>query len=104
VCRAKGAAPGDDVTVVWTGPSSNPEPSPQLVVVPAHAPGWNRLVLTAPVAVADLGSYFGDAQIVWKGAAAFSPNASVAGLIATTTGATVLAADLASGDEIWVKY
>lgn len=104
VCRARGAAPADDVTVLWTGPSTNPEPSPLLVVVPAHAPGWNRLVLTAPVTVADLGSYFGDAQILWKGTAAFSANAAVAALIATTTGATVLAADLASGDEIWVKY
>jgi hypothetical protein len=104
VCRPKGGTPADDVTVLWTGPSSNAEPSPQLVVVPAHSPGWNKLVLTAAVAAADFGSYFSDAQILWKGTAAFSPNATVAGLIAKTSGATTLAADLASGDEIWVKY
>lgn len=104
VCRPHGGTADDDVTVVWTGPSTNPEPSPQLVVVPAHSPGWNKLVLTAPVAAADLGAYFGDAQIVWKGTAAFSPNATVAALIAGTAGATVLSTALAAGDEIWVKY
>lgn len=104
VCRPLGGTPDDDVTVVWTGPSTNAEPSPQLVVVPAHSPGWNKLVLTAPVAAADLGAYFGDAQIVWKGVAAFSPNATVAALIGKTAGATVLSTDLAAGDEIWVKY
>jgi uncharacterized protein YcnI len=104
VCRPLGGTPDDDVTVVWTGPSTNAEPSPQLVVVPAHSPGWNKLVLIAPVAAADLGAYFGDAQIVWKGAAAFSPNATVAALIGKTAGATVLSTDLAAGDEIWVKY
>lgn len=104
VCRPQGGTAADDVIVVWTGPSSNPEPSPQLVVVPAHSPGWNKLVLTAGVAAADFGTYFGDAQIVWKCTAAFSPNATVAALIARTSGATVLAGDLASGDEILVKY
>jgi hypothetical protein len=104
VCRPKGGTPADDVTVLWTGPSTNPEPSPQLVVVPAHSPGWNKLVLTAAVAATDFGAYFGDAQIVWKGASAFSPNPTVAALITTTTGTTKLDADLASGDEIWVKY
>lgn len=104
VCRPLGGTPDDDVTVVWTGPSTNAEPSPQLVVVPAHAPGWNKLMLTAPVAAADLGAYFGDAQIVWKGTAAFSPNATVAALIGKTAGTTLLATDLAAGDEIWVKY
>lgn len=104
VCRRSGGGPADDVTVVWTGPSSNPEPSPLLVVVPPHSPGWNKLVLTTGVAVAEFGAYFGDAQIVWKGTSAFSSNASVAALITGTAGTTSLAADLAAGDEIWVKY
>jgi hypothetical protein len=90
--------------VIWTGPPSEAEPSPQLVVVPAHSTGWNKLVLTTDVAIADLGAYFGDAQVVWRGTAAFSANATVAGLIAKTTGVSVLASDLATGDEIWVKY
>jgi uncharacterized protein YcnI len=104
VCRPAGGTPADDVTVVWTGPSTNPEPSPNLVVVPAHSSGWNKLTMTAAVAAADLGTYFGDAQIVWKGAAAFSPNATVSALIGMTPGVTLLSADLAAGDEIWVKY
>jgi uncharacterized protein YcnI len=104
VCRPHGGTTDDDVTVVWTGPSTNAEPSPQLVVVPAHSPGWNRLVLATAVAAADLGAYFGDAQIVWRGTAAFSPNATVAALIGKTAGTTQLATDLAAGDEIWVKY
>lgn len=104
VCRPQGGTATDDVTVVWTGPSSNPEPSPQLVVVPAHTPGWNKLVLTAPVAAADLGTYFGDAQIVWKARAAFSANATVTAVIARTPGVSPLTTDLTSGDELWVKY
>jgi hypothetical protein len=72
VCRPKNGIPvTDDVTVVWTGPSTAVEPSPVLVVVPAHSPGWNKLTLTTAVAAADLGVYFGDAQIVWKGTSAF---------------------------------
>jgi len=94
----------DDMTVVWSGPSSNPEPSPLLVVVPAHSPGWNKIALTAAVAAKDFGAYFGDAQVVWKGSAAFSANATVSALIGTTAGVTTLTTDLAIGDEIWVKY
>jgi periplasmic copper chaperone A len=104
VCRPRGGTSTDDVTVIWTGPPSEAEPSPLLVVVPAHSTGWNKLVLTTDVAAADLGAYFGDAQVVWRGTAAFSPNATVAGLIAKTSGVSTLAGDLASGDEIWVKY
>lgn len=104
VCRPQGGTAADDVTVVWTGPSTNAEPSPLLVVVPAHSLGWNKLTLTAGVAVADFGSYFGDSQIVWKGTSAFSPNMAVAALITMTSGVTSLASDLAAGDEIWVKY
>jgi periplasmic copper chaperone A len=104
VCRPKGGTELDDVTVVWTGPPSVPEPSPQLVVVPAHSPGWNKITLTTAVAAKDFGAFFGDAQVVWKGTSAFSPNATVTGLIGTTTGVTPLTTDLAAGDEIWVKY
>ena len=104
VCRPRGGTGADDVTVVWSGPSTNPEPSPALVVVPAHSTGWNKLVLTTGVAVADFGAYFADAQIVWKATSAFSPNATVTGLIARTTGAAALTTNLVSGDEIWVKY
>jgi periplasmic copper chaperone A len=105
VCRPAGG-PSDgsqDVTVVWTGPDE-PEPAPKLTVLPARQSGWNKFTLTTAVAAADFGAYFGDAQIVWKGTAAFSANPAIAMLIMGTMGASVLSADLAVGDEIWVKY
>lgn len=104
VCRPQGGTVTDDVTVIWTGPSSNAEPSPVLTVVPAHVAGWHKVTLTSAILAADMGVYFGDAQIVWKGTAAFSSNAFTATLITMTSGVTALTADLAVGDEIWVKY
>jgi hypothetical protein len=104
VCRPKNGTILDDVTVVWTGPSSAAEPSPELAVGPSHGTGWNKLTLTAGVAAADLGVYFADAQIVWKGTEAFSANTAVSALIGMTPGVTPLTSDLAAGDEIWVKY
>jgi uncharacterized protein YcnI len=104
VCRPQGGTAADDVTVVWTGPSTNAEPSPVLTVVPNHATGWHKITLTTAVAAGDMGLYFGDAQIVWKGTSAFSSNAFTIALIAMTTGVTPLTTGLASGDEIWVKY
>jgi len=104
VCRPQGGTPADDVTVVWTGPSTNAEPSPNLIVVPAHALGWHKITMTTAITTAtDMGLFFGDAQIVWKGTSAFSANSFTTALIAMTTGVTPLAT-LAAGDEIWVKY
>jgi uncharacterized protein YcnI len=77
------------------------EPAPSIAIVPAHKPGWNKM--TVAVAVADLGTYFGDAQIVWKGSAAYSANPATTDLIKATSGVTALTS-LAAGDEIWVKY
>ncbi len=104
VCRPQGGTAADDLTVVWTGPSTNAEPSPLSIVVPSHVTGWHKFTLTTAVPAADMGLYFGDAQIVWKGTSAFSSNAFTAALITMTTGVTALTADLAVGDEIWVKY
>ena len=77
------------------------EPAPVLLILPAHQPGWNKLTL--PAAVPDLSVVFADAQIVWKGTAAYSPNTATLDQIKTTAGFSVLGA-LAAGDEIWVKY
>lgn len=98
------------ITVDWSATGATPaedagasEPAPALIVLPAHQPGWNKL--TVPVAVpADLFSkLFADAQIVWKGTAAFSNNPATQAQILGTAGVTALA-ELAAGDEIWVKY
>jgi uncharacterized protein YcnI len=97
---------GVETVVAWDQPegSMTGEPGPQLVVVPSRVPGWNKYTLTTAVPFAKVPAYFGDAQIVWKGNAAYSPSAALAPLITGTPGVTALTADLASGDEIWVKY
>jgi hypothetical protein len=77
------------------------EPAPALRVVPARRPGWNKYVVTQ--AMSDLSVFFGDAQIAWKGAAAYSANPATVGLIAATAGVTPLTS-LAPNDEVWVKY
>jgi uncharacterized protein YcnI len=105
-CRAMD---GTLSTVAWSMLPTDPvvdggavdEPAPALVVLPARRPGWNKFVVAA--AVSDLSTLFGDAQIVWKGAAAYSANATTAELIGSTAGVTALTA-LAANDEIWVKY
>lgn len=100
-------ADGGVAVSLWTNTSGippdagEPSPAPAIALVPAHRAGWNRM--TVPVAVDNLGLYFSDAQIVWKGNAAFSPNPSVTSLISTTSGVSVLAS-LQANDEIWVKY
>ncbi len=92
---------------LWTNTSGippdagEPEEAPAVALVPAHKPGWNKM--TVPVAVTELDVYFSNAQIVWKGNAAFSANPSVAQLISATSGVTELTS-LAANDEIWVKY
>jgi uncharacterized protein YcnI len=102
-CRA---ADGGTSSVGWTqlpgaDAGINDEPAPALSIVPAHQPGWNKV--TAPVAVTNLATYFPDAQIVWKGMAAYSANPTTADLIKTTSGVTTLTA-IAANDELWVKY
>ncbi len=105
VCRPPGGAAdgSQDVTAVWTGPQSNPEPAAELFVTPTHEPGWNKITLATAVPATSFGDFFGDAQIVWKGTSAFSPNKAVGMLITMTPNVTALG-DLAAGDEIWVKY
>jgi len=95
---------GGTIVTDWIGtdPSNTTvEPAPAIKLVPARRAGWNKF--TVAVAVPDVSSFFGDALIVWKGTAAFSPNPATTDLIKTTTGVTALAS-LAANDEIWVKY
>ncbi len=78
-----------------------PEPAPALAIVPARKPGWNKY--TAAAAVSDLATYFGDAQIVWAGTAAFSPNPTTAAQI-TTEPSTQPLTSIPAGATVWVKY
>jgi len=104
ICRVAGA----DVTMSWDVlPPGTGNTAPVLTIQPQrlNPTGWNRFTIPAGVTVpaASLGTFFGDAQIVWKGTAAFSTNSATAAQIAATTGVTALG-DLVAGDEIWVKY
>ena len=102
-CRT---AAGVETTVAWDQPpgSTGGEPAPVLNVVPGRASGWNKYTLTSAVPATKFGTFFGDAQIVWKGNSAYSVNAALTPLITDTPGVTALTADLAAGDVIWVKY
>ena len=104
-CRA---ANGTLSTVAWSMLPTDPivdggadEPAPELRLVPARRPGWNKYVV--PRAIADLSLFFGDALIAWKGTAAYSANPATVEQIAGTPGVTPLTS-LAANDEIWVKY
>jgi len=104
-CRA---ADGTLSVVDWAAlPTATPvdggedEPAPAVLVLPARKPGWNKFVVEQ--ALTDLAATFADAQIVWKGTAAFSANAATLDLIKATAGVTQLTA-LGASDEIWVKY
>jgi uncharacterized protein YcnI len=101
------ASDGSLSTADWVGTSESSGggetqgPAPALRIVPARKPGWNKF--TVPSAITDLGAFFGDAQIVWKGSAAYSPNPATEELAKATDGVTVLTA-LQANDEVWVKY
>ena len=88
-----------ETMVVWSGADAA-----MLTVVPARQAGWNSYTLGAAMLEAELGTYLGDALIVWKGTAAYSSNPATAAMIAATTGVTALTGDLAAGDQLWVKY
>lgn len=79
------------------------EPAPQLVVAPAHSTGWTKLTAPRALTKEELATYLGDAQIIWKGNAAYSPNANTAAMITATPGVTALDG-VAANDEFWVKY
>ncbi len=102
VCRS---STGVETTVVWDQPPGSPEnTAPLLTVVPPRSVGWNKIVLDRGVAAADLPLYFRDAQIVWRGNAAYSANPNTMTQIGQTAGVTALSGDLAAGDELWVRY
>jgi uncharacterized protein YcnI len=97
------------ITVVpWTEPpgSTTGDPAPALLVVPSRIPGWNKFTLgaTTTVAAADVPKYLSDAVIVWRGNSAYSSNANIMAMIASTPGVTALTGDLQPNDEIWVRY
>jgi uncharacterized protein YcnI len=97
------ASDGTMSTVDWAGTptAAAPEPAPSLQIVPARKPGWNKF--TVPQALSELSVFLGDAQIVWKGSAAYSPNSDTMELVKATEGVTTLT-EVQALDEIWVRY
>jgi uncharacterized protein YcnI len=97
-----GTAVSDWIATMPSPDGGGPEPAPALRILPARVAGWNKF--TVPIAISDLGGFFKDALIVWKGnASAYSSNPATAELITKTAGVTALTS-LAANDEIWVKY
>lgn len=93
------------MVVTWDAAedSTTGEPAPVVTVVPPHFPGWTKITVSRALTKDEVSTYFGDAAIVWKGTAAYSPNAATAMMIAMTPGVTALDG-VAANDEIWVKY
>jgi uncharacterized protein YcnI len=100
--------PSTNATVVvnWDADegSTTGSPAPFVTVTPAHGAGWNKIKVSRAVSQDDLPVYFGDAQIVWRGTAAYSSNAATAAMITATQGVTALTGGLAVNDELWVRY
>lgn len=92
---------GTESTVVW-GDATNE--AAELLVVPQRQPGWNRYTPAIAIAADALPVFFADAQIVWRGTEAYSPNPHTLAMIGATAGVSVLAGDVAAGQELWVKY
>ncbi len=94
-----------DTVATWDQPDdSTGNAAPRVYVLPPHVGGWNKFTIPAALSQEDVQTFFGNAQIVWRGTAAYTPNSAVAGLLAATPGVTSLTDGLAAGDEIWVKY
>jgi len=96
-------AEGHETVVDWAAAeeTEDAEPAPSLAIVPPHYPGWNKFSVSH--GVSNLDAFFGDAQIVWRGDAAYSINPTTVELIGETEGVTRLSS-LRAGDEIWVRY
>ncbi|MGE0550619.1 MAG: DUF1775 domain-containing protein [Kofleriaceae bacterium] len=96
----------EQVVVDWNAPedSTTADPAPFLTVAPARTAGWNKITMPRAITQDEMPIYFGDAQIVWRGNAAFSPSGATADLITTTQGVSALTNGLQANDEIWVKY
>lgn len=94
------------IVVHWNAPegSTTGEPAAMLSVVPAHTTGWNKLTVPRALTQDEVAAFLGDAQIVWRGAEAYSSNQQTAAQIAATPGVTALSGGLKAGDEIWVRY
>ncbi len=75
-------------------------PAPSMMVYPTRHPGWNEY--TAQDHLHDM-SIFNDAEIVWKGSAAYSPNTATMEMIEADENSSVLE-QIHPDESFWVKY
>jgi uncharacterized protein YcnI len=111
-------ADGDEITAAWTATNSahgshkvsaadattsaqvTANPAPSFLAYPARVKGWNKY--TAPDHLHDM-SIFNDAEIMWKGEAAYSANPNTTALIKTDNSTTELS-EIHPDEIFWVKY
>ena len=109
---------GDEISAAWTATNAthgshkvsaaaetttaeiNANPAPSFLAYPARIKGWNKYI--APDHLHDM-SIFNDAEIVWKGDAAYSANPNTVELINADTAATPLS-EIHPEEVFWVKY
>lgn len=109
---------GDEISVAWTATNTthgshkvsaatevttneiSTNPAPSFLAYPARTKGWNKY--TAPDHLHDM-SVFNDAEIVWKGDAAYSVNPNTIELINADASATPLS-EIHPDEIFWVKY
>ncbi len=87
---------------VGHGHDANSEilPAPSVLLYPKVSPGWSQY--TATNHMHDM-SIFSDAEIVWKGTAAFSANTNTMQMIKDDINVSELS-EIHSGETFWVKY
>ncbi|ARU58493.1 MAG: YcnI family protein [Pseudomonadales bacterium] len=104
-CRDKS---GNELQSEWVGMGSHDDhgasgdeaPAPSFMIFPKRFPGWNKY--TAADHLHDM-SIFSDAEIVWSGSSAYSPNPTTLEMIQGDADSVVLE-QLHPGMEFWVKY
>ena len=101
-------AQGEELTSEWTAiaqehgsHAANAKPAPSLTIYPERFKGWNKYTIAEHVH--NLSMTFSDAEIVWAGSAAFSPNPNTMSLINNDASVSELDA-IHPGTEVWVKY
>jgi uncharacterized protein YcnI len=97
---------GSTEKLEWVGTGGHDDhsatlsPAPAMFIYPARTPGWNQYTVSEHVH--DL-SIFKDAEIVWAGTEAYSPNANTSTLIEQDADTQTLQM-IHPGTDIWVKY
>lgn len=97
---------GDELAVAWDqittdhASHATSKPAPAMLIFPVRYAGWNQF--TTQEHLHDM-SVFKDAQIVWKGSAAYSSNPVTTQMIQNDSSLTPLS-EIHPGDSFWVKF